>query len=47
VFVVHAARALLEKKLASSRFGTDEFLDLMMEDFEKKESRIILSIHLE
>lgn len=31
---------MLDAKLKNSRFGQDEFLNLMVDEFEKKESRI-------
>jgi hypothetical protein len=37
--VDRAARELLEKKLArSAKFGTDEMINLMIEEYEKKAS---------
>ncbi|CAG8727028.1 15110_t:CDS:2, partial [Acaulospora colombiana] len=46
VFVDRAARELLKKKLENSRFGTDEFLDLMIDYFEVKESWLIVTFLL-
>ncbi|PVF93798.1 hypothetical protein CPB86DRAFT_876888 [Serendipita vermifera] len=41
VFVDRAARAILQKNLATSaKFGTDEFLDLMVDYFEIKTKRL-------
>jgi hypothetical protein len=36
VFVDRAARILLEQKLASSKFNDEEYLGLMIHEFEKK-----------
>ncbi|PVF93791.1 hypothetical protein CPB86DRAFT_767059 [Serendipita vermifera] len=39
IYVDRAARKLLREKLASSKYGTDEFLDIMVNEFEKKTKR--------
>jgi hypothetical protein len=45
VFVDRAARQLLGSKLVNStKFGTDEMIDLMIEEYEKKASCIVHSI---
>lgn len=40
VFVDRAARTMLEAKLKNSRYGDEEFIDLMVQEFEQKVCKV-------